>query len=91
MNRKNLLEGTLTEEKNVTTIVATTLAKDAKFIKKAKRDLEDAIEEAEEKLEERLSSNTPLDKSVVEVLYDSLLGLKTTLTLYEKFEKEVLA
>lgn len=91
MNRKNLLEGTLTEEKNVTTIVATTLAKDAKFIKKAKRDLEDAIEEAEEKLEERLSSNTPLDKSVVEVLYDSLLGLKTTLALYEKFEKEVLA
>lgn len=91
MNRKELLSANLSEEKNVTTVVTNTLAKDAKFIKKAKRDLEDQIEDAEEKLEERLSSNTPLDKSVVEVLFDSLLGLKATLTLYEKFEKEVLA
>jgi len=91
MNRKSLLENGLTEEKNVTTIVATTLAKDAKFIKKAKRDLEDLIEDAEEKLEERLSSNTPLDKSVVEVLYNKLIELKATVQLYEKFEKEVLA
>ena len=36
------------EEKNVTTIVATTLSKDAKMIKKAKRDLEDKIEELAE-------------------------------------------
>lgn len=91
MNRKELLSANLSEEKNVTTVVTNTLAKDAKFIKKAKRDLEDQIEDAEEKLEERLSSNTPLDKSVVEVLFDSLLGLKATLALYEKFEKEVLA
>lgn len=91
MNRKELLSANLSEEKNVTTVVTNTLAKDAKFIKKAKRDLEDQIEDAEEKLEERLSSNTPLDKSVVEVLFDSLLGLKATLTLYEKFEKDVLA
>jgi len=91
MNRKELLSANLSEEKNVTTVVTNTLAKDAKFIKKAKRDLEDQIEDAEEKLEERLSSNTPLDKSVVEVLYDSLIGLKATLALYEKFEKEVLA
>ncbi|HSE99753.1 MAG TPA: hypothetical protein VLA48_02565 [Nitrososphaeraceae archaeon] len=91
MNRKELLSANLSEEKNVTTVVTNTLAKDAKFIKKAKRDLEDLIEDAEEKLEERLSSNTPLDKSVVEVLYASLVGLKATLALYEKFEKEVLA
>lgn len=91
MNRKELLSVNLSEEKNVTTVVTNTLAKDAKFIKKAKRDLEDQIEDAEEKLEERLSSNTPLDKSVVEVLYDSLLGLKATHALYEKFEKEILA
>lgn len=91
MNRKELLSANLSEEKNVTTVVTNTLAKDAKFIKKAKRDLEDRIEDAEEKLEERLSSNIPLDKSVVEVLFDSLLGLKATLTLYDKFEREVLA
>jgi hypothetical protein len=91
MNRKQLLSASLTEGENVSNVITNTLAKDAKFIKKAKRDLEDQIEDAEEKLEERLSSNTPLDKSVVEVLYDSLIGLKVTLALYEKFEKEVLA
>jgi len=90
MNRKNLLESSLQEEKNVSTVVANTLTKDAKFIKKAKRDLEDKIEEAEEALEERLSSNTPLDKSTVEVLYSGLLDLKASYALYEKFEKEVL-
>lgn len=91
MNRKSLLENALTEEKNVTVIVTNTLAKDAKFLKKEKRNLEDLIEDAEEKLEERLASNAPLDKSVVEVLYNKLTELKATLALYEKFEKEVLA
>lgn len=91
MNRKELLSVSLSEEKNVTTVVTNTLAKDAKFLKKEKRNLEDQIEDAEEKLEERLSSNIPLDKSVVEVLYDSLIGLKATLSLYEKFETEFLS
>jgi len=91
MNRKQLLEGNLTEEKNVVTVVTSTLAKDAKALKKAKRDLEDSIEETEEKLEERLSSNTPLDKSVVEVLFSNLRNLKATLSLYEAFEKEFLS
>lgn len=90
MNRKELLESNLTEEKNVATVVATTLAKDGKALKKAKRDLEDKIEEAEEELETRLSSNTPIDKSVVEVVYANLLELKATLKLYETFEKEYL-
>lgn len=91
MNRKELLSANLSEEKNVTTAVTNTLAKDAKFIKKAKRDLEDQIEDAEEKLEERLASNAPLDKSTVEVLYSNLITHKEKLALYEKFEKEVLA
>jgi hypothetical protein len=88
MNRKQLLESSLTEEKNVTTVVAVTLKKDVKALSKAKRDLEDSLEEAEEKLEERLSSGVPLDKSVVEVLYSNLVNLKTTLELYSNFEKE---
>jgi len=90
MTRKELLEGSLTEEKNVATVVTSTLAKDAKALKKAKRDLEDKIEDAEDALTERLSSNVPLDKSVVEVTYSNLQDLRTTLALYEAFEKEFL-
>lgn len=90
MNRKQLLESALTENKNVDTVVATTLKKDIKAINKAKRDIEDKIEEAEEQLEDRLSSDTPLDKSVIEVTYFNLNELKATLKLYESFEKEYL-
>jgi len=91
MKRKDLLESGLTEGQNPTTVVTNTLAKDAKFIKKAKRDLEDAIESAEEALEERLASNTPLDKSTVEVLFAKIIDLKATTKLYEQFESEILA
>lgn len=90
MKRKDLLQGGLTEGQNVGTIVANTLAKDAKFIKKAKRDLEDQLETAEEALEERLTSNTPLDKSTVEVLFAKIIDLKATTKLYEQFESEIL-
>ena len=90
MKRRQLLEGGLTEGQNVTTVVTNTLAKDAKFIKKAKRDLEDQLETAEEALEERLTSNTPLDKSTVEVLFAKILELKETVKLYEQFESEIL-
>jgi alanyl-tRNA synthetase len=86
MNRKQLLESAMTEEKNVTTVVTVTLKKDVKALSKAKRDLQDYLEEEEEKLEERLSSGTPLDKSVVEVLYSNIVRLKETLKLYEEFE-----
>ena len=88
MNRKEILESAMTEDKNVTAVVANTLKKDAKALNKAKRDLEDAIEEAEESLEERLSSSTPLDKSVVEILYLNVKDLKSTLELYTEFEAE---
>ena len=87
MNRKQYLESAMTEEKNVATVVASTLKKDAKVLSKAKRDLEDALDEAEESLEERLSSNIPLDKSVVEVLFSKISDLKSTIALYESFEK----
>lgn len=87
-SRKQLLEAGLTEEKNVTTLVASTLLKDAKFLKKAKRDLEDQIEDAEDNLQERLSSNTALDKSVVEVAFSGLKELKEKLELYQSFENQ---
>lgn len=90
MNRKELLESSLTEDKNVSTIVANTLKRDGKAINKAKRDLQDALEEAEDQLEDRLSNNVPLDKSTVEVVYAKVKDLKDTLALYEAFEKEFL-
>ena len=46
MKRKDYLESAMTEEKNVKTVIATTLLKDVKFLKRTKRDLEDAIEDA---------------------------------------------
>lgn len=88
--RKSLLEASLTEDKNVTTVVATTLAKDTKALKKARRDVEDAIEEAEEALEARLSSGAVLDKAVVENTYSNLKDLKAKLELYTEFEAEFL-
>lgn len=90
MNRKSLLEASLTEDKNVTTVVASTLAKDTKALKKARRDVEDAIEEAEEALEVRLSSGAVLDKAVVENTYSNLKDLKAKLELYKEFEAEFL-
>jgi len=90
MNRKSLLEASLTEDKNVATVVTATLAKDLKSLKKAKRDIEDKLEEVEEALEERLSSNTPLDKSVVEVTYAKVKELRETLELYSEFENAYL-
>jgi len=88
--RKQLLEEALTEEKNVATVVTRTLAKDVKALKKARRELEEKIEDAEDLLEERLSSNVTLDKSVVEVTFSYLQDLKATLALYDAFEKEFL-
>lgn len=85
-NRKTLLESAMTEEKNVTAVVATTLAKDVKFLKRTKRDLEDAIEDAEEALKLRLSSNTVIDASTVTVTFAKIMELEEQLKLYESFE-----
>jgi len=90
MKRKDLLTGTLTENKNADTVVLNTLKKDVKAISKAKRDVSDEIEASEEALEERLGNTIPLDKSVVEVMYSNLVDLKAKLALYESFEKEFL-
>lgn len=89
-NRKQLLEAGLTEDKNVQTVVESTIAKDTKALKKARRDVEDAIEDAEEALEARLSLGAVLDKAVVENTYSNLKDLKAKLELYKEFEAEFL-
>jgi len=90
MKRQSLLEAGLTENQNTEAVVKTTLAKDLKAIKKLKRDVEDRLEEAEEALEDRLSTNTPIDKSVVEVLFSKVKDLKAEQVLYKEFETEFL-
>lgn len=91
MKRKQLLETTLSEEKNVNVVLETTTKADAKFLKRTKRDLEDKIEDLQEKLQNRLSSTEPLDKAVVESLYSELVTTKSTLELYKTFEKEFIS
>jgi hypothetical protein len=91
MKRKELLETTLSEEKNVNVVLEVTTKADAKFLKRTKRDLEDKIEDLQEQLQNRLSSTEPLDKSVVENLYNQLVNTKSTLELYKTFEKEFIS
>jgi hypothetical protein len=88
MKRKQLLEVALSEEKNVNTVLNTTVQADAKFLKRQKRDLEDLIEDVKDKIQQRLSSSQPLDKSVIESLYNELKTTESTLALYKEFEKE---
>lgn len=91
MKRSKLLKVTLSEEKNVNTVLENTTKADGKFLKRAKRDLEDKIEDLQEKLQVRLSSTESLDKAVVENLYNELLNTKATLELYKTFEKEFIS
>lgn len=83
--RKSLLEATQNGE-NPTTALSNLLTKDVKTLKKAKRDIDDQLEEAEEELLERLSSPTPLDKAVVEITFNKVKGLQEKLELYNEFE-----
>jgi hypothetical protein len=91
MKRRHLLEASLQEGKNVKTVVGTTTNADAKFLKRSKRDLEDKIEDLTERLQARLSSTEPIDKAVVENLYNELQSVKSTLELYNSFEVEFIS
>ena len=91
MKRTDLLKVTLSEEKNVNTVLDNTTKADTKFLKRTKRNLEDTIEDLQERLQVRLSSTEPLDKAVVENLYNELQTTKATLDLYKSFEKEFIS
>jgi phosphopantetheine adenylyltransferase len=91
MNRKELLQASLTEEKNTTLVIANTTKADAKFLVRAVRDLNDLVADLKEKLEIRLSSTEPLDKSVIEGLYFNIKDALESIALYEEFEKEYIA
>ena len=91
MKRTELLKVTLSEEKNVSSVLENTTKSDAKFLKRTKRDLDDKLEDLSERLQVRLSSTEPLDKAVVENLYNELQTTKSTLDLYKSFEKEFIS
>lgn len=88
MKRKELLENSLQEEKNLQTVVSNTTKQDSKFLTREKRNLEDKIEDLKEQLEQRLSQTSAIDKSVIEVLYNSMKETEKTLGLYKSFESE---
>jgi hypothetical protein len=85
--RKDLLEVALSEEKNVSVVIAATLVKDLKFLKRAIRDLEDEIEDAGEILKTRLSSNVVIDTATVVVTFGKITQLEEELLLYKTFER----
>lgn len=88
MNRKEFLQVSLTEDKNIESVIKITLSKDAKMINRAKRDLEDALEEAEEALKTRMMSQEPLDKATILVTYAKVKEFKDTIALYDEFKAE---
>jgi hypothetical protein len=90
MKRQELLQLRLNEDKQLETQITQTLKDDKKFIRRAKRDLEDSIEDLEAELQKRLSSEVALDKSIVEVHFTQLLAKKELLNTYEQFEKNYL-
>lgn len=90
MNRKELLELSLNEDKNVINLVDVAISEDKRFIKRTKRNLEDEIEDLQVGLKKRLSSNMPVDGSVVEVTYAKIAEVKERLNLYKSFESEYL-
>lgn len=90
MKRKELLENNLTEDKNVKATVDKAIAADTKFLKREKRNLEDKIEDLEEQLKNRLSSEVAIDKSVIESVYGQLKETQNLLALYTEFEQKFL-
>lgn len=90
MKRAEALKQTLDEDKSKEVKINQTLKNDAKFIKRSKRDIEDAIEDLEAELQKRLISEVPLDKATVEVTFASIQTQKALLETYKNFEQEYL-
>lgn len=85
--RQQLLRKALNENEGINLVLENSLKADNKFLKRAIRDLKDKIEDLEEGLENRLSQETPIDKSVIENTYASILSTKELLGIYEDFQK----
>lgn len=90
-NRLSLLTSLFEAKDNKEAKIRQILKLDEKFIKRTIQEIENEIEDLEEALAVRLQSETPIDKSTIEVGYASILNKRSTLDLYKKFEQEFLS
>lgn len=87
MRRQQLLRKSFDESEEINLVLENSVKADNKFLKRTMRDLKDKIEDLEESLEARLSQETPIDKSIVENIYGSILSTKELLEIYENFQR----
>ena len=84
MKRKEFLN---TEETKMSALDSL-LLKENKFLKRCIQSLDDQIEDAEDDLKNRLMDGTPIDESVIEILYNTVSVLKARKNMYENFKEE---
>jgi Skp family chaperone for outer membrane proteins len=89
MSRKKLLTPASPEDQ-VKSTIETVIKKDDKFLKRKKQELSDQMEDLDDKIKERLASDSPIDESVVMVSFFQYCKLEAELKLYTDFEKKYL-
>lgn len=88
MKAKDLLSNVAEAEKNASVKVETIIKKNVKFLERKISDISRQIEDKEEEIEKRISSEVLIDNSVVEVTFRQLYELHENKELYERFLEE---
>ena len=88
MKAKQLLTNAVEVENNTSTKVENLIKKNVKFLDRKISDIEREIEDKQDEIEKRLSSEVPLDESVIEVSYQNLANLEQKMFLYVTFKDE---
>lgn len=90
MKRKDLLNQSTGEHSQEVTLKAL-IAKDVKFVGRKITALNFQIEDAEDKLSERMRVDAPIDDSVIHSLYGEIVSLRNQKSLIVQFQKEWLS
>lgn len=88
MKAKQLLTNVMEAENNTSAKVENLIKKNVKFLDRKIADIERELEDKYDEIEKRLSSETLLDESVVEVLYQQISDLEIKQALYISFKDE---
>ena len=88
MKAKQLLTNVMEAENNTSTKVENLIKKNVKFLDRKIADIERELEDKYDEIEKRLSSETLLDESVVEVLYQQISDLEIKQALYISFKDD---
>lgn len=88
MKAKQLLTNVMEAENNTSAKVENLIKKNVKFLDRKIADIERELEDKYDEIEKRLSSETLLDESVVEVLYQQISDLEQKQVLYISFKDE---